>query len=1688
MIADRVFYRGFKAAVVLALFLFCLAAQLVAQDAAPAIQSISPNNVPVGQTISVVGSGFGSSPGTLTVGGVAVTPAWWSDSSLGFVVPATVTTGANNVVVTSAVGSSSPATLNVQFNPVLASVSPNHGLPSSQVVINGTGFGANTAGTVSFNSVPATILSWSDTQIVVTAPNGSAGGGPVMVSWQGVNSNTVPFNYAPTLSYLANSTVGLNWGSFSIVGQNFLTTPGTVTLNGVALSIYSWSGNSISLPVPQNNCTGPIVVTTAYGSTSPATLTIQGTTAGCTSSSALTLTGLSPSSGTVGTQVTLSGSGFGATQGASQVLFNGAAATASSWSDSSITALVPTEATSGPVTVTVGSQTSSSVQFTVTVPAVVSSVSPTSGTVGASVTVTGSNFGSTQGSNTITFNGVSATVTSWSDTQIIATVPKAATTGAVVVTTSGTASNSNISFTVIPTPTIVSLTPSTGVIGSSVTLTGSGFGATQGSSQVSFNGVAATASSWSDTGITVTVPTGATSGAVTVTVGTLTSSGVSFTVAVPSVVSSVSPTSAIAGTAVTIIGSGFGSTQGSSTATFNGVAATVSSWSDTQIVATVPRSASTGAVVVTTNGAASNATVLFTVIPSPTITSLSPTSGKPGTVVTITGNTFGATQDSGTVTFNGLIVDVTTWSDTSITASLPTGATSGPVIVTAGGVSSNSVQFTVITPATILSLTPTNGPIGTSVTVTGTGFGATQGSSTISFNSVAATVSSWSDTQLVVVVPNGATSGSLVISINGTNYPSSESFTVTASASSSTNTVTLSNSLGYQSTYSNAVYGGVLVVSDSNGAGCGSCTLRGIHHYAFDVSGNMISDTDALANTRSYTYDGNSSVTSTSAPVDSSTMATTSYTYNSLGEVLTATDPLGNVTTNTYDANGNLISVTSPSPDGSTATSVTQFAYDSMGELIQVTDPLGRINKMGYTSAGLLQSITDAQQNVTTYGYDARGNRTSVVDAAGNTTTFAFDLGNRLISITYPDKTTASFGYDYRGRRTSATDQDGNTTSYAYDDADRLISVTDAKSNVTKYSYDTENNLLSITDARGNATAFAYDAHGWVIQTTFPSTLTESYVYDAIGNLTSKTDRKGQTIGYLYDALNRLTQKNYPDSTSVNYIYDLVGKVLNVNDPTGSYGFAYDNMGRLTGTTTSYAALSGQTFSNTYSYDAASNRIGLTAADGSSNNYQYDTLNRLTGLNNSWAGQFGFSYDTLGRRIQLKRPNSVNSTYNYDSLSRLLSVLHGSSDGASYGYDSAGNRTSKQNIMTGAAENYGYDALYELTSVTQSSKTIQSFSYDAVGNRLSSLGLTPYSYNISNQLLSLPSTAYTYDSNGNMLTKATTSGTTTYAWDMENRLSSVSVPQDDGSTSTVTFKYDPFGRRILKSSSSGTTIYAYDGANVIAEYSSVGAVVASYTQGAGIDEPLAMQRSGSTAYYNADGLGSITSLTGSGGATVSSYVYHSFGKTKATEGIFNPYRYTAREQDPETGLYYYRARYYDPTIGRFISEDPIGFIGGGNFYRYSLNDPINLRDPMGLNPGTIAIPIEECFASGVCPTVIAGCFASGVCETVIIVGAGTAAVGAVGYYGYNYFSKRNKQSDPIARPADTTPGSCKNGGGKCNPCPPDTGYWEQAGNAHGSTTGSHFHWYTWDQAPYPDCTCRPHRQSGPTAPPGVNPL
>jgi len=192
------------------------------------------------------------------------------------------------------------------------------------------------------------------------------------------------------------------------------------------------------------------------------------------------------------------------------------------------------------------------------------------------------------------------------------------------------------------------------------------------------------------------------------------------------------------------------------------------------------------------------------------------------------------------------------------------------------------------------------------------------------------------------------------------------------------------------------------------------------------------------------------------------------------------------------------------------------------------------------------------------------------------------------------------------------------------------------------------------------------------------------------------------------------------------------------------------------------------------------------------------------------------------------------------------------------------------------------------------------------------------------------------------------SNTTSYAWDFENRLTSVTLP---GSGGTVSFKYDPFGRRTYKSSSSGTSVFAYDGDNLVEEANASGAVVARYSQGLNIDEPLAMLRSAATSYYHADGLGSISSLSNAAGSIANTYTYDSFGKLTASTGsLVNSFQYTARESDAETGLYYYRARYYNPTLQRFISEDPIGLNGGDvNFYPYVGNSPTNLADPFGLS-------------------------------------------------------------------------------------------------------------------------------------------
>ena len=357
----------------------------------------------------------------------------------------------------------------------------------------------------------------------------------------------------------------------------------------------------------------------------------------------------------------------------------------------------------------------------------------------ANLTIEGSNFGSSSG--TVTFNGTTASTTSWDADEIQTSVPSGATTGPVVVRTSGGQSSAGVTFTVIiPAPVISRLDPDSGFVDAEVRIHGSNFGDRTGT--VTFNGLTASPDQWNDQTIRVRVPEEATTGPVVVTTaGGQSSAGVAFSVTPPPsgpIISKLEPDSGLVDTEVKIHGSNFGT---SGTVTFNGTTASTTGWASDEIQTRVPATATTGLVVVTVDGEPS-AGVTFTVtIPAPVISRLDPDSGLVDANVTIEGSNFGS--QTGSVTFNGTTASTTSWDADEIQTSVPDGATSGPVVVTtAGGQPSAGVTFTVTIPAPVISrLDPDSGLVDANVTIEGSNFGTSSG--TVTFNGTTASTTSW---------------------------------------------------------------------------------------------------------------------------------------------------------------------------------------------------------------------------------------------------------------------------------------------------------------------------------------------------------------------------------------------------------------------------------------------------------------------------------------------------------------------------------------------------------------------------------------------------------------------------------------------------------------------------------------------------------------------------------------------------------------------------------------------------------------------------------------------------------------------------------------------------------------------------------------------------------------------------------
>lgn len=380
---------------------------------------------------------------------------------------------------------------------------------------------------------------------------------------------------------------------------------------------------------------------------------------------------------------------------------------------------------------------------------------------------------------------------------------------------------------------------------------------------------------------------------------------------------------------------------------------------------------------------------------------------------------------------------------------------------------------------------------------------------------------------------------------------------------------------------------------------------------------------------------------------------------------------------------------------------------------------------------------------------------------------------------------------------------------------------------------------------------------------------------------------------------------------------------------------------------------------------------------GATANYSYDNAGRLTVLmdrtsRGTTIASFAYTHDNVGNRLS-KEELARKTSYGYDTVYRLLSALPGSMNGRDKDRDGDTHPPRLPDPMGRLGRDLDNDGR----------RVGERYSYDPVGNRLAGPKHgDSYTYSAGNQLASDSRHRYVYDRDGNLVSKTVTGEdgepvSWSYAYDYENRLVQA-VKKERHSTTAVSFKYDPFGRRIEKKventrEDDGAKVhrYLYDGQNIVLEY--VGgreeghgrkSEPVRYLQGPGVDEHLAVEENGRVYYYHADGLGSVAAITDKKDTVVESFEYNSFGNTKRHGGeVKQPYAYTGREWDKETGLYYYRARYYDPMEGRFISRDPIGFKGGDvnlygyvdsvgkpqtNLYAYTDNNPIRYTDPYGL--------------------------------------------------------------------------------------------------------------------------------------------
>jgi RHS repeat-associated protein len=684
--------------------------------------------------------------------------------------------------------------------------------------------------------------------------------------------------------------------------------------------------------------------------------------------------------------------------------------------------------------------------------------------------------------------------------------------------------------------------------------------------------------------------------------------------------------------------------------------------------------------------------------------------------------------------------------------------------------------------------------------------------------------------------------------------------------------------------------------------------------YTLDSGGRVVQTnvTDPKGMVRRITFDANGFTTSETAALGLAEQQTVTYERQTgTNRLLSVTDNIGRKVAYTYDSVGRTTDVTSLA--GTTEAVTTHYGYSQTCECddaTSITDPLNHTSTFDYDDKHNLIAAIDPLSHTATFTYNGAGQPLSAKDPLNNTTQLTYENGD-LVAVTDPKGVTGSAFIDSAGRLLNSRTSLGQASRFEYDALNRPVKTIDALGGITEFTYDDNGNVLSVKDARNNLTSYEYDHSNRVTKRTDPLQRVGTYLYDELGNLKKFTDRRGKVTSYLYDNLYRLEfvgfgttgdPANPSYESTVSYAYDTAGRLAQVTDSTsGATTYDYDNFDRLTSKTTPQGTIS-------YAYDAAGRRTSMTVTGQPLVNYTYDNANRLTGIAQG-ATVINFAYDDANRLTSISRANGIIVEFGYDQAANLTSIIYKKDatvlGDLTYEYNSAGKRTR----MGGSFARTGLPST--LTSTT---------------------------YAAANRLTQRAGASLTYDENGNL----TSDGTNTFSWNARNQLVAMSGPG-----LTASFQYDASGKRINKTINGVSASYLYDGSNVVQELS--GTTPTANLLNGGIDKVFTRTDAGGTRTPLTDGLGSTLELADDAGTLQTQYTYDPFGNTTSTGTTStNSSKYTGREDDG-TGLYYYRARYYSPSLQRFLSEDPAAFGGGDvNLYAYVGNDPVNFADPSGL--------------------------------------------------------------------------------------------------------------------------------------------